>query len=270
MVNIFGGKRDPIVQENSVEIEHVPELEINSDIANINISIHDKKQIDIVLETFEKGPELQVNFVNEKLEIEARVLKERRIGIVVQSKPCKLKIKLPKDFAEQYTIKSSAGNIKAFDLQFNTALMKTGAGNIRLENIEAQKLDIESGAGNVKLKEIVSESLIAKSGAGNIEGDMCTGDIAAKTGSGNVRFKVDGEQNLQMTSGAGNINAFFTQPESLDATIKASAGLGNVKTDLPFLPAGEKSNKLSSVVGQGEKSFQFKTGVGNIHLLADQ
>lgn len=255
--------------ENEVEVEHVQELEVNSDIADIKFITHDKKQIDIVLETFEKGPELQVNFVNEKLEITAKALKERKIRIVVQPKSCKLKIKLPRDFADHCTIRSSAGNIKAADLEFNTVLMKASAGNIRLENIQAQKLDLESSAGNIKVKKVESENLIAQSGAGNIEGNACTGEITAKTGAGNVRFTVDGEQNLKMNSGAGNINVFFTQPDSLNATIKANAGLGNVKTDLPFLTSENKSSNLSSVIGNGEKTFQFKTGVGNIQLFAE-
>lgn len=269
MINLFGLNREQIIQENTIEAGHMPELAINSDIANITFLTHDKQQVNIVLETYEKGPELQVNVVNEKLEINARVQKERRIGIIVQPKSCKLEVKLPKNFADHYTIQTSAGNISAADLVFNQAFLKTGAGNIRLENMNATKVELESGAGNIKVKSIDSVIFLAESGAGNIEGSLCTGSITARTGSGNVRFTVNGEQDLKMKSGAGNINVLFTRPENLNATIKASAGLGNVKSELPSHKNKNTTNELSSAIGKGENSFHFKTGVGNIHLAKE-
>lgn len=270
MVNIFGGNKESIVQENTVEIEHMQEVEINSDIANIVFLTHDKKQIDILLETFVDGPELQVNVVNQRLEITAKVYR-KKIGIFISSvKPSKLEIKLPRDFADHYKVQSTAGNIKVANLKFDTAIMKTAAGNIRFENIEAKKLDLESSAGNIKVENINSETLTVQSGAGNIEGDACNGDITAKTGAGNVRFKVNGEQHLEMTSGAGTITAYFTEPEKLNATVEVNAGIGSVKTDIPFLTNGKSQGNLSTVIGQGKNKFIFKTGVGSIRLFADK
>gem|GEM_PF-5398846 len=255
--------------ENNVEAEHVQELEINADIANIEFITHDKKQIDMVLETFKNGPELQMNFVNGKLEVNVKHPWEQWNIRISNHKFCKLVLKLPRNFADCYTIQTSAGNIHAADLAFKIAFMKTSAGNINLEKIQAEKLELESGAGNIQVQELETKELTVQSGAGNIEGNACIGDITAKTGTGTVRFTVDGDENLTMKSGAGNIEVFFMHPEHLNATIKANAGLGNVKVDLPSFMNENKSSNLACVIGTGEKIFQFKTGVGNIQLFAE-
>lgn len=265
-MNLF--RREKIIEENTIKVQHVEELVINSDIANILFVTHLKKQVDVLLETYKKGPELQVNVVNKMLEINATVQDKKKVFITPPDF-CKLTIKLPSDLATRYMVHSTAGNIKAANLTFNTANLKTNAGNIWLENLDANELTLESGAGNIRMRHIDSETLIAQTGAGNIEGNDCTGDITAKTGAGNIRVNLDGDEHVKLNSGTGSIHAFFKQPDSLNATIKASAGIGSIQTDLPFLFDGEKSSKLSSVVGQGEKILQFNTGVGSIHLLAE-
>ena len=79
MADFFSSMGDPIVQENIVEVERVKELAVNSDVTSVHFSVHDKKRVDIVLETFEKGEDLAVRLINERLEINVGI--PRKWGI---------------------------------------------------------------------------------------------------------------------------------------------------------------------------------------------
>lgn len=263
MVGFFSTMDNPIVQENTVEVDKIQELAVYSDVTNVHFSIHDKKQVHLVLETFEKGPELGVQLINQRLEINVELLKKRNF-IQGKQKISKLTIYLPNDFAEHYLIHSSVGNIRFADLILKEVQMKTGAGDIKIDNIESEKISIESGAGNIRLNQVDTLELFAKSVAGNIKGKECRGKLTIKSGAGNADFHVDGKDDLYMKSGAGNIRVHIQNPHNLNATLRVSAGIGNVQTDLPL--GGEKASKLSGVLGSGEKQFLFKTGLGNINL----
>ena len=139
----------------------------------------------------------------------------------------KLTIYLPEQFAERYEVKCSIGNVRMADMIFKQLEMKTGAGEVEICAISAKYLMLESGAGNIE-------------------------------------FHVDGEDDLLMKSGAGNIHVHFPNPEQLNATIEATAGLGSVRTDLPV--GFEKSGEFSSVLGNGERDLKFTAGVGSIKL----
>lgn len=226
MADFFSSMGDPIVQENIVEVERVKELAVNSDVTSVHFSVHDKKRVDIVLETFEKGEDLAVRLINERLEINVGI--PRKWGIFQMKKRFgKLTIYLPEQFAERYEVKCSIGNVRMADMIFKQLEMKTGAGEVEICAISAEYLMLESGAGNIE-------------------------------------FHVDGEDDLLMKSGAGNIHVHFPNPEQLNATIEATAGLGSVRTDLPV--GFEKSGEFSSVLGNGERDLKFTAGVGSIKL----
>lgn len=226
MADFFSSMGDPIVQENIVEVERVKELAVNSDVTSVHFSVHDKKRVDIVLETFEKGEDLAVRLINERLEINVGI--PRKWGIFQMKKRFgKLTIYLPEQFAERYEVKCSIGNVRMADMIFKQLEMKTGAGEVEICAISAKYLMLESGAGNIE-------------------------------------FHVDGEDDLLMKSGAGNIHVHFPNPEQLNATVEATAGLGSVRTDLPV--GFEKSGEFSSVLGNGERDLKFTAGVGSIKL----
>lgn len=226
MADFFSSMGDPIVQENIVEVERVKELAVNSDVTSVHFSVHDKKRVDIVLETFEKGEDLAVRLINERLEINVGI--PRKWGIFQMKKRFgKLTIYLPEQFAERYEVKCSIGNVRMADMIFKQLEMKTGAGEVEICAISAKYLMLESGAGNIE-------------------------------------FHVDGEDDLLMKSGAGNIHVHFPNPEQLNATIEATAGLGSVRTDLPV--GFEKSGEFSSVLGNGERDLKFTAGIGSIKL----
>ena len=269
MVNLFNMKKEPIIQENTVEVAQVRELEIRSDVVNIEFLIHDKPQVDITLETFDKGPDLQVNIVNDCLVIEAEVEKKRRVITFSGANVATLEVRLPEDFAEHYDVNSSTGNINAKNLLFETMLMKTGAGNIDAANFHGKSIELRSGAGNVHAENLAGERVELDTGAGNVEGRNCSGKIIAKSGAGNIRFKVIGDQDLEMKSGAGNVHVDFAAISELNASIEAKAGLGNVSTNFPEQQGTQKQSKFAIVLGEGKYNHEFKAGVGSVHLMAD-
>lgn len=266
MRNFFDSTGESIRQENTVEVERIKELAVNSDVTNVHFSVHDKQRIDMVLETFEKGPELVVQQTNDRLEVNVEIPRKRRI-FRMKKQYSKLTIYLPEQFAERYEVKCSVGNVRMANLIAKQLEVKTGAGEMKLCTINAEYLKLESGAGNIQLRAINAGHLVATAGAGNIKGNACHGELTLESGAGNIECDVDGEDDLFMKSGAGNIYVHFQNPEQLNASIGATAGLGNVWTDLPV--GIEKAGKFSSVLGKGERDMTFITGVGNIKLFKE-
>lgn len=261
MVNIFGTPGKRIIQENTVELEHIKELVVDSNIANIQLLTHEEKHVQLMLETYENGPDLGVSLNNEVLQVDVKLPGKKKLLVIGKPEVSILYIYLPENFAEHYQIQTTVGNVTVSDLYGRKLVIETSAGNITINYVEMEKLTVESGAGNIKLEQIQSNQLVADSGAGNINGMYCKGKIIAESGAGNILFHVDGEEDVTMKTGVGNIHAYFTDIESLNATLTASASIGKVHSD--FLMDG---NKFSHVFKDGEKTFTFKTGAGNIHL----
>jgi len=270
MVRFFGGNGKPIVEENTVEIARIEELEVQADIENIQFIVHEKKKVEIKLETFEKGPELQVNMMNNRLEINAGLPREIKTIINWKVPNCKLEIKIPVEFAVHYTVVTSTGSIKAKNLLFETMTMKTGAGSITAENFHGRELILKSGAGSIKVENIDTEVLETDTGAGSVIGKICSGKIIAKSGAGSIRFTVSGEQDLEMNAGAGSIYTYFTNPKNVNATVHTSTGIGTVKTNLPHPSSEQKSSNLSTTFGDGKYNYELKSGVGSVYLYADE
>lgn len=51
-------KKEPMTQEESIMTEQIDTLRVDTTAANIDICIHDKQNIEVVLETYETGPQL--------------------------------------------------------------------------------------------------------------------------------------------------------------------------------------------------------------------
>lgn len=264
MVNLFGTPGKRIIQENSVELEHIKKLVVESNIASIKVSTHEEKYVQLVLETYENGPDLGVALNNEVLQVDVKLPGRMKLLAIGKPEVSMLYIYLPENFAEYYQIQTTVGNVTVNDLYGRELEIETSAGNITINYVEMEKLTVESGAGNIKLEQIQSNQLVADSGAGNINGMYCKGKIIAESGAGNILFHVDGEEDVTVKTGVGNIQAYFNDIESLNATLTASASVGKVHSD--FLMDG---NKFSHVFKDGEKTITFKAGAGNINLYRD-
>jgi DUF4097 and DUF4098 domain-containing protein YvlB len=263
LVRLFSSMGKPVVQENTVRVKHIQELVIHSDVTNIEFIIHDKKRAHFILETFEKGPTLDVNLTNDRLEINVELRKKKRF-FQIRGDYGKLMIYLPKDFAENYFIQTTVGNIRFADVHFNDADLHTGAGDIKVNQVEGGYVRVESGAGNIKIEDVNVIEFVARSGAGNIRGRNCSGKLAIQSGAGNIHFTLDGEDDVSMKSGAGNIDVYFRNPSMLDGKLQTGTGIGTVNNYL--MSEDDTSRDASMIFGEGERQYLFKTGVGNVNL----
>lgn len=236
------------VQENTIDVSHIEELIVESGISNVQLIPHEKKHVWVILETYEKGPELEVYLNDNVLRIVATMPGKRNWFITTSWETTKLTIYLPEDFAQEYQIQSTAGNLE-------------------LRGITAEHFEVESGAGNISLDWIDANQLIVKTGAGNIKGTGCTGELNISSGAGNIDFEVAGEHDVTVHSGAGNVDVYFENEKVLDAKLQVSAGLGKVRTNFPV--DSTKNNKFSHVFGNGESDIKLSTGVGNINLYGN-
>lgn len=220
-------------------------LMIDSKITNVEMLPHAEKNVHVVLETFEEGPELEVFVSDEVKKIVVTMPGRRNWFMTTGSKKSHLTIYIPEEFVGFYEIQNSAGNMEIRDLV-------------------AERFEVGTGAGNIELNRMKTKRLIVKTGAGNIEGYDCSGELTIHSGAGNVEFHVDGEHDVYVSSGAGNVDIRIENDRALNATVELSAGLGNVHSNL--LDTSMKSKKLSQVFGTGENKIKLSTGVGNVSI----
>jgi DUF4097 and DUF4098 domain-containing protein YvlB len=145
----------------------------------------------------------------------------------------------------------------------NTGLrLKTGAGMIDVSGLTGD-MEVDTGAGTVVLRDTESR-VRARSGAGTVEVRNASGPAEIGVGAGTIVYEGVLEGDSTFNTGMGEI--VLRLPESLNARIDLSAGMGSV--DVRYDVEGTVSaRRVKGVVGDGSQgSIYAHTGAGNIHM----
>lgn len=257
----FGISGSHVIQEDTFSLDQVNELFVDAEIANVQLVTHEENYAKIILETYEKGPDLDVSLENDRLIVFVEDRKRKRFFNFRTSNYCTLYIYIPKGNLLNYQMLTGAGDVTISNIEGSVLFLKTGAGNVTMETVTMKRIKLSSGAGNVTLNHVHADHMTFSSGAGRIVGFDCKGKISAESGAGNINITIDGEDDVSLSTGVGNIEVTLPEIETLDATIDISSGIGRVNSD--FVSLGGKSTQ---VFNNGTNRLTFKTGAGNIYL----
>ena len=112
------------------------------------------------------------------------------------------------------------------------------------KNVELSDIEIDSGAGNVTFDRIVTS---------NMDIDLGAGDLDL------IFTKVPKDADIDL--GAGDIT--ITMPEDSNITIDTDKGLGEIKSDIPFV---NNKDDEEIVIGDGSNSLSIDMGAGDIAI----
>lgn len=232
-----------------IKLQNTQEFDVE-DINDINIKYHSEDIIfmqgqsnKIVIEEYfgtqRKNNKTQMDVIEGTL----RIHSNPAITLYIMSfQSEKIKIYLPKDFAESITVEASSGNIKTeMKLVLNEFKAKTSSGNIKCDEIDASLIQAEASSGNITIEKAQGKREIATS-SGYITIKDGKGDTKAVASSGNIKiYNASGE--MIASTSSGNVTVDFVE---IKGTIEAKASSGNVKLEIPKDSEFSYAGKVSS------------------------
>ena len=220
--------------EDEFDVSEVKDLDIELDIAKLNIQKSDKLGIVAynLIEDFDCEVKDGTLKIFEDINMNRKVFNTEKVPYIT--------LYIPEDFKfENVVIKSGVGNIDIEKLYANNLNVKFGTGNFNAFDLEVNETKFEGGVGELNIYNSNLGKLNFKAGVGNsnIESKL-SDDSEVKCGVGNVTLNlIDGKEEyyFDIETGLGNIfldeekvkNGTFGNKEAKNIDIEG--GIGNIK-----------------------------------------
>ncbi|MBP1948597.1 DUF4097 family beta strand repeat-containing protein [Virgibacillus litoralis] len=283
---IHGGRKavykEVITQKDTIDnVAKLKELNISTSEASVNISTHKDKRVDLLLETYEGGPELIIDHFEDSLNISAKGSKTYKS---FNTPPCMLHIVVPSEISGNWSIISCSGDVSAGNLISDSFDIRTSSGELNLANLEAQKLHLKTSSGKITASDIdVSETYFETSSGeaafygikGDFNGSTSSGDVTVMnfqgenfhvvTSSGKIQHSNGIVEDMSLNTSSGNIQADSLKGEKVvlhanSGDIKCTRFTGDAKG---YTISGDILLSLLD-----ESSLDIESFSGDITLLA--
>lgn len=277
-------KKEPIVQKKSITDDQLNSINLVTSSTNVEILTHDKQSIDIVLETYDTGPVLEVSEVDQTIEITVGRYDHRNYGFTDLFNPtvC-LCIHVPKDIIKYWHVKTSSGNViinqivahslsttatsgnlKLSGLVLNNGVFRASSGNISMNQLNIEKCNVQSSSGNMTLENSMFHEGDFTCTSGNMVMDQLQAShLITKVTSGNIKLLAAQIENIDAHTTSGNIKVDFLNQE-LDATVDVTVKSGNIVCSLPLMIQKQTRQKLRGVIKDGNHLISLKSNSGTI------
>lgn len=256
--------RRSIKQRETIETNRINKLDISTTDVDIDVLIHDKQVMDIVLETYKDGPELSMDYSGEVAEIVVKSPNNQKL-FQVRLSTCRLQITVPSDIADNWQIITDSGDIFAPHLIADSFHIQSGSGSLELIDNKAKNLFIKTTSGDISARDMMGSELQFETTSGNVELDTIHGGIMGSTVSGDVyAFNIQGED-LRVNTSSGEVDIKNTKVYK--AVFNTSSG--DIKADHLYaekilLKASSGDIKLADFSGD----IKGYTSSGSIELAS--
>lgn len=256
--------RRSIKQRQTIETNKLNKLDISTTDVDIDILIHDKPMIDIMLETYKDGPELSVDYSGEVAEIVVKSPNTQKLFQVILS-PCRLQITVPSHIADNWQMITDSGDIIAPHLIADSFHIQSGSGSLELIDNKAKNLFIKTTSGDISAREMVGNELQFETTSGEVELDTINCGIMGSTISGDVAvFNIQGE-NLRINTSSGEVDIKNTKVnKAVFNTASGDIKADNLHAEKILLKASSGDIKLADFSGD----IKGYTSSGSIKLAS--
>ncbi|WP_010651884.1 DUF4097 family beta strand repeat-containing protein [Oceanobacillus massiliensis] len=282
----LGRKRQKLLQTESFPIEEVENIDIFSSSTDIEIQIHDKPMVSVVLYTYQGGPILKTESGNGVLQLKAKQLETSERSIFSYSSGTKLVVTAPEAAVRNWDIRTGSGDIDTAGLQFaciairvrsgdvtgrdlkgETMKILTGSGDIEMKHVNAGTLSFHASSGDIDLNYIKALSIEAKTSSGDIDLDEYTGDFSAISGSGSMKISKAMNGSVDLKTGSGDMKIAVDQQWG-SAAVMMNTRSGKIAANLPIEITQQVKNKTIGTIGAGEGTIHAQSGSGDIMLYS--
>lgn len=133
------------------------------------------------------------------------------------------------DSLQDISYSAHAANGQFRNLRADNITLSSSSGNLKAEAITARRLQLATEAGNIITKQIKADTEI-KVGSGRIQVDSLQGDLTAETLQGNISSR-DMAGKIQASTGAGNIRLDHFTGNGVLTTTSGDIRLTNQRAD---------------------------------------
>lgn len=194
---------------------------------------------------------------------------------------------LPEDSDLNVEIKSSSGDVKVSDLDFENLDIDSTSGRTTVSNCEGDELSIDKSSGDTNIEYAVFSALDIDSTSGDIEVTNTPADITLDSTSGDTNLSgITGLVDLRSTSGRVSLSIDGTQPEAVNINsisgdvklymdsgaqfeLTAKATSGDINTDFEIMVKrtdNDFTKSLEGRSGEGGSIIAIRTTSGDIDL----
>ena len=238
MKHIFGLSKQPVTQAGILEKADLRKLEVMTGSADINVFIHDKPFIDIVLDTYENGPQLNIRHDRDTAVIETIGGTGPRFFAFNHPPEC-LQIKVPMNVAEEWYIKSGSGDVDIPKMLTNSFHIKVGSGDVDLSSLKAKEATLIASSGDMMIHDVVTDTLQVSTTSGDtLLRKVKSNHVTGTSTSGEIEIMDIYSEKLIVKVTSGDISITDAQVEIVDlACTSGDVEAENVKASKAFLRA---------------------------------
>ncbi|MUV38333.1 hypothetical protein JNUCC1_02171 [Lentibacillus sp. JNUCC-1] len=258
------------IKEASVEIGDLTDLMIETDMTNVEVKLHNQDRVDMVLESFAEGPELEHDFDDHQGRIYAKRSDQKKRNFHFGFLPaCRLQVTVPADVAERWSVKTTSGNIQMGEIQAEVIALQATSGNIELAEINAPEISLKASSGNMQMHHIQCDQaeVILSSGNMNIL-NLKTNSLLLKASSGNMRLEqIRVGDKVECKLSSGHIRGENIQ--AAEWTVKLSSGHAKIHGFSGHAMGRISSGKLDFGV-KGDSSLDLTSTSGHISVTFEE
>ncbi|CCQ92820.1 hypothetical protein CULT_110058 [[Clostridium] ultunense Esp] len=257
-----------IDEKDTVSINGVQEIEIDADIATINIIPKDTDDISLHYHG-RISPHIKTNFKTrisgKKLIVQAKAKNLKSNFNLSTKADLYLDIIVPLSYSNNLNLVANLGAIKIEDLGLNKLYIKGELGDIDISNIALNELEAKSSLGKISIDNISSSKNKLSTDLGAIEAKNIEGPLEAKTNLGSIDLEYDKiDWDIKAESDSGSIKILL--PSDSNFHIDASTDLGNIKNNYPLDISEKSDTKLKGKVGNGKNNITLSVSLGSINI----
>lgn len=270
-----------ITQKGTIDVAELKELDISTSEASINVSIHDDMRVDLLLETYEDGPELKTDYSGGSLNVSAKGSKTYKS---LKTPPCSLHIVVPSEISVNWSVLTSSGDVSAANLISDSFDIRSSSGELNLVNLKAQKLHLKTSSGKITGNDINVSEAYFESSSGEIAFYGIKGDLTGSTSSGDVTVMNFQGEKFHIVTSSGKIQQSNSNVN--DMSLKTSSGniqVDSLKGEKVMLHANSGDIKCTRFTGDvkgytisgdvllsllDESSLDIESSSGDITLLS--
>ncbi|MFC0301985.1 DUF4097 domain-containing protein [Virgibacillus soli] len=225
--NLTGSRERKVVSE-TIAISSIKKFHVVSKEVDIRIFPHDNPEIDIVLQTYEDGPDLAISSEGESIEITVRNQEHgnRSILSIHRYLSCRLTIKLPRECVEQWNIQTTSGNVEIEKIVAERLKISSRSGDLKLRDLLIANVNIKGTSGDMNCEYIKSDKISVSASSGNITLSEVYGDVEGGVTSGNIRAMAIRGTEVSFQATSGNVKLHDIQAEKLVCSATSGSILG--------------------------------------------
>lgn len=256
--------RKSIKQQETIHAATLKHLDAVTSNADIDIAIHDAPVVDIILETYEGGPELKLHHVGGIAEIIASkplesAIFQRRLGLP----PCKLRITIPQDVTECWHILSRSGDIHVKKLVTDLLHVKSASGDIDITEIKANEAYFQATSGNITARNNKLNELQLETSSGDAKVETIQGDIKGSASSGDVVVTNQQGEKIELETSSGDIHV----ENSVVKQVMCNASAGDIEIEQLMAEHASMGTSSGDMIIRGFAGvMKGRTNSGSIHL----